>query len=160
MRNVDHTDLLILRELQRDATLAYADLAKVVGMSAASVHERVRKLRERGVIRRTTVDIDPSTVGRDVLAFVTLSADAWVGDASTGAALGLIPEVEGAYVVAGSASLLVKIRTATNEQLQQVLRRLHSLDGVTSTQSTIVLETFFERPLGLANEDEATPSAG
>jgi Lrp/AsnC family leucine-responsive transcriptional regulator len=155
-RQVDRIDLLLLRELQRDATAAYAELGKAVGLSAASAHERVRKLRDRGTIRATTVDVDPAAVGRDVLAFVTLAADAWVGDASTRTALEGIPEVESAYVVAGDASLLVKIRTSTNEHLQRVLRQLYALDGIIGTRSTVVLETFFERPTGLPGEDETS----
>jgi Lrp/AsnC family leucine-responsive transcriptional regulator len=155
-RGVDRTDLTILRELQQDATTSYADLGTAVGMSAASAHERVRKLRERGTIRRTTIDVDPSAVGVEVLAFVSVDSDVWVGDPATREALEAIPEVEGAYVTAGSGSLLIKVRTTTNQQLQRVLRRLYSLDGVTGTQSTVVLEILFERPLGLPDEDEAT----
>lgn len=144
---MDEIDLLILRELQRDATTSFANLAQVVGLSAASAHERVRKLRARGVIVRTSVEVDPAALGRDVLAFVTLASDAWVGDGPTRDRLAAIPEVEAAYVVAGDSSLLVKIRTSTNARLQSVLRGLHELDGVTGTRSTIVLETFFERPI-------------
>ena len=153
---LDATDFVILRALQQDATVAYAELGMVIGMSAASAHERVRKLRERGVIRATTVDVDPVAVGRDVLAFVSVTADAWVGDETTRDALTAIAEVEAAYVVAGNGSLLVKVRTTTNQHLQLVLRRLYSIAGVTGTQSTVVLETFFERPLGLPDADEAT----
>lgn len=156
-RGVDPVDLLILRELQSDATASYAELGTVVGMSAASVHERVRKLRERGAIRRTTIDVDPSAVGRDVLAFVSIAAEVWVGDATTREALGAIPEVEGAYVTAGSGSLLVKVRATTNQHLQEVLRLLYGLDGVTGTESTVVLETLFERPMGLPDEPETLP---
>lgn len=155
-RTLDTTDLVILRELQRDATVAYADLGKAIGMSAASAHDRVRKLRERGAIRGTTIDVDPVAVGRDVLAYVTLTAEVWVGDEPTRDALAALPEVEAAYVVAGNGSLLVKIRTTTNHQLQRVLRRLYGIAGVTGTQSTVVLETLFERPLGLPDADEAT----
>lgn len=147
---MDETDLVILRELQRDATRSFADLAKVVGMSPASTHERVRKLRDRGTIVRTSIEVDPAAVGRNVLAFVALSSDAWVGDAATRERLESIPEVEAAYVVAGDSSLLVKIRTSTNVQLQRVLSDLYDLDGVTGTRSTVVLETFFERPVSVA----------
>ena len=151
---MDRIDRLLLRELQQDATASYADLGAAVGLSAASAHERVRKLRDRGAIRRTTIDVDPSAAGRGVLAFVTLAADQWVGDAPTREALSVIPEVEAAYVVAGSASLLVKIRTSSNDRLQQVLRRLYDVDGITSTSSTVVLETFFERPMHLPDDEE------
>jgi hypothetical protein len=46
-----------------------------------------------------------------------------------------------------TASVLVKVRTATTEQLQDVLRRIYAIDGVSGTQVTVVLETFFERPV-------------
>ncbi len=103
------------RQLQADATQSYAALGQAVGLSAGSAHERVRKLRERGVIRRTTIDVDPAAVGRGVLAFVMLQANAWMGDPPTRDALAAIPEIQEAHVIAGSASLLVKIRTSTTE---------------------------------------------
>ena len=95
--------------LQHDATTSSADLAKVVGMSTASAHERVRKLRERGVIVRTTVEVDPASLGREVLAFVALSSVLGRRRADH-EVLAAIPEVEAAYVVAGDSSLLVKAR--------------------------------------------------
>jgi DNA-binding Lrp family transcriptional regulator len=146
---VDGIDRALLAQLQHDATQSYAALGKAVGLSAGSAHERVRKLRERGVIRRTTVDIDPVTVDRGVLAFVMLDADAWMGEASTRDALADIPEIQEAHVIAGDASVLVKIRTATTEELQAVLRRLFAVDGVASTRTIVVLESFFDRPVNV-----------
>ncbi|WP_331767342.1 Lrp/AsnC family transcriptional regulator [Embleya sp. NBC_00896] len=142
---MDETDRRLLALLQADATRAYAALAKEVGLSAGAVHERVRKLRERGVIRRTTVDVDPAAVGRGVLAFVLIESTAWMGDSS--ADFAAIPEIQEAHVIAGNASVLVKVRTGSTEELQDVLRRLYAIDGVGGTQATVALETFFERPL-------------
>ncbi|GIE85173.1 Lrp/AsnC family transcriptional regulator [Actinoplanes regularis] len=150
---MDGTDRALLAALQADATQAYADLGKAVGLSAGSAHERVRKLRERKVIRRTTVDVDPAAVQRGVLAFVLLQANSWMGDPPTRDALAAIPEIQEAHIVAGSASLLVKVRTATTEQLQAVLRRAFDIDGVTGTETIVVLETFFERPLNVLDQD-------
>ncbi len=152
-------DRALLAALQADATQAYAVLGKAVGLSGGSAHERVRKLRERGVIRRTTVDVDPAAAGRGVLAFVMLRADAWMGDRPTRDALAAIPEIQEAHIVAGSASLLVKVRTATPEQLQAVLRRVFDIDGVTGTETIVVLETFFERPLDVLGSGPADPPA-
>jgi Lrp/AsnC family transcriptional regulator, leucine-responsive regulatory protein len=149
---VDRIDRALLRQLQDDATQSYAALGKAAGLSAASAHERVRKLRERGVIRRTTVDVDPATVDRGVLAFVMLDANAWMGDAPTRDALAAIPEIQEAHIIAGPASVLVKIRTATTEDLQAVLRRLFAIDGVTGTQTVVVLESFFERPVDVHDQ--------
>jgi DNA-binding Lrp family transcriptional regulator len=138
---------MLLVELQRDAAQVYTALGRAVGLSAGAAHERVRKLREQGVIRRTTVEVDPVAVGRGVAAFVLVEANAWMGDSSVKAALEVLPEVVEAHVVAGPASLLVKVRTASTEELQAALRRLFTIDGVTGTQTIVVLESFFERPV-------------
>ncbi|WP_326947037.1 MULTISPECIES: Lrp/AsnC family transcriptional regulator [unclassified Amycolatopsis] len=140
-------DRKLLAELQRDAAQVYTALGRAVGLSAGAAHERVRKLREQGVIRRTTVEVDPATVGRGVAAFVLVEANAWMGDSSVKAALEALPEVIEAHVVAGPASLLVKVRTASTEELQAALQRLFTIDGVTGTQTIVVLESFFERPV-------------
>ncbi|MEV5126124.1 Lrp/AsnC family transcriptional regulator [Streptomyces decoyicus] len=142
---MDDVDRELVALLQQDATQAYAALGKAVGLSAGAAHERVRKLRERGVIRRTTVDVDPAALGRGVLAFVMVESSAWMGDSA--AAFLAVPEIQEAHVIAGSASVLVKVRTATTEGLQDVLRRLYAIEGVSGTQAIISLETFFERPV-------------
>lgn len=143
---MDDVDRRLLTELQRDATQAYAALGQAAGLSAGAAHERVRKLREQGIIRRTTIDVDPSAAGREVAAFVLVEANAWMGDAPVREALKALPEVVEAHVIAGPAVLLVKIRTPTTEDLQATLRRLYTIDGVTGTQTIVVLDTFFERP--------------
>ncbi|GLZ75214.1 transcriptional regulator [Actinorhabdospora filicis] len=144
---MDDIDRRLIAELQRDASASYATLAAAVGLSTASAHDRVRKLKERGIIRRTTVEVDPAALGRGVLSYVLIDANAWMGDASTGDALAALPEVEEAHIIAGAGTLLVKVRTATTQDLQGVLRRLYEVPGVASTQSIVVLETFFERPV-------------
>ena len=146
---MDDIDRVLLAQLQKDATQAYAALGAAAGLSAGSAHERVRKLRERGVIRKTTVDVDPAAVGRGVLAYVMVNANEWMGDEATRVSLEAIPDIQEAHIVAGTASLLLKIRTATTEDLQSTLRRIFAVDGVTGTQTIVVLESFFERPLAL-----------
>lgn len=142
---MDPVDRELLFRLQEDATTSYAALGQAVGLSAAAAHERVRKLRERGVLRRTTVDVDPVALGRGVLAFVTVEANAWVGGQDTADALRALPWVEEAHVVAGGPSLLLKVRAESAPELQRVLRHVFDVDGVSGTTTIVVLETFFER---------------
>lgn len=144
---MDDVDRNLLALLQQDATTPYATLGQRVGLSTAAAHDRVRKLRERGVIRRTTIEVDPATLGRDVLAFVMLDGDSWMGGPATGAALCALPFVEEAHIVAGEASLLVKARVASTGELQAALRRLYDIDGVSSTRTIVVLHTFCDRPV-------------
>nr|WP_203687688.1 Lrp/AsnC family transcriptional regulator [Streptomyces sp. SID14515] len=157
-RVVDHIDRSLLAHLQQDATQSYAALGRAVGLSAGAAHERVRKLRESGVIRRTTVEVDPVAAGHAVLAYVMVDSVSWMGDAAEDFAA--LPEIVEAHVIAGSASVLVKVRTATTERLQDVLRRIYAIDGVSGTQATVVLETFFERPVPLeaTGPDPASPT--
>jgi len=143
---VDQTDRELLALLQQDATQSYAALGQAVGLSAGAAHERVRKLKASGVIRRTTIEVDPAALGSGVLAYVLLDSDAWMGDAPTLETLKDLAAVEEAHIIAGPASVLVKVRTTSTEALQQTLRALHQVDGVTSTQTVVVLESFFERP--------------
>ena len=142
---MDDIDRRLLVLLQEDASRPYAALGQAVGLSAGAAHERVRKLRERGVIRGTVVDVDPVKIGRGVLAFILVDSNAWMGDSA--AAFAAITEIQEAHIVAGSASVLVKVRTATTEQLQDVLRRLYAIDGVSGTQAIVALDTLFERPV-------------
>ncbi|MFE9931761.1 Lrp/AsnC family transcriptional regulator [Streptomyces sp. NPDC005533] len=144
---MDDIDRALVLRLQQDAGQSYAALGTAVGLSAGATHERVRKLRERGVIRRTTIDVDPAAVGSGVLAYVMVDSNAWMGE--SGADFAAIPEIQEAHVIAGSSSVLVKVRTASTEQLQDVLRRLYAIEGVSGTHATVVLNTFFERPLPL-----------
>ncbi|NUR82889.1 MAG: Lrp/AsnC family transcriptional regulator [Nonomuraea sp.] len=141
---MDDIDRALVAELQRDAAQPYAVLGRAVGLSAGAAHDRVRKLRERGVIRATTISVDPVALGKGVLAYVMVGADAWMGE--SGPAFAGISEIVEAHVIAGEASVLVKVRTGTTEQLQDVLRRIYDIAGVTGTQAIVVLETFFERP--------------
>ncbi|WP_432044169.1 Lrp/AsnC family transcriptional regulator [Streptomyces cadmiisoli] len=150
---MDHIDRVLLAQLQEDATQSYAALGQAAGLSAGAAHERVRKLRERGVIRRTTIETDPAALGGAVLAYVMVDATSWMGDAAQDFVA--LPEILEAHIIAGSASVLVKVRTASTEQLQDVLRRIYAIDGVSRTQATVVLETFFERPLSPRTPEQA-----
>ncbi len=87
------------------------------GLSAASAHERVRKLRTRGVIQRTTVTVDPAAAGLGVLAFILVDAEGWMGDAETRDAFAAIPEIEGVHIIAGPASFVLKVRTDDTEDI-------------------------------------------
>ncbi|WP_432019259.1 Lrp/AsnC family transcriptional regulator [Streptomyces sp. 1222.5] len=150
---MDHIDRALLARLQQDATQSYAALGQAVGLSAGAAHERVRKLRERGAIRRTAAEVEPAAVGAGILAYVTVDSTAWLGD--SGESFAALPEILEAHVVAGSAAVLLKVRAASTGHLQDVLRRVYAIDGVGATRVTVVLDTFFERPVS----PTATPPA-
>jgi Lrp/AsnC family leucine-responsive transcriptional regulator len=141
---VDDIDRTLLGALLSDARTSYADLARLVGLSAPSVHDRVKRLERDGVLRGSTVDVDPKAVGLGVSALVGLQQREGVESDDVVAELQLIPEIEDCWFVAGDEAFLVKVRVADLDDLDRTLRVLRQVPGVTRTRTTVVLSTRFE----------------
>jgi Lrp/AsnC family leucine-responsive transcriptional regulator len=141
---VDDIDRMLIGLLQEDASRSYAELAARVGLSTGATHERVRKLRERGVIVRTTVEIDPAKLGRPVVAFVLIETEGWITD-DISAAVQRDPRVEDLHTVAGEANFIAKLRVADPAELQRMLRAFHEIKGVRRTRTMMVLDTYIDR---------------
>jgi DNA-binding Lrp family transcriptional regulator len=141
---VDATDRTLLSLLQDDAQLPYAELGRAVHLSPAAVHERVRRLRRDGVIRRTTVEVDADALGRHLLAFVEVDTEGWVTE-PLAEAVRDDPRVEEMHSVAGDTHFLAKVRVAGPGDLQDLLRDLYAVSGVRNTRTRVVLQTYVER---------------
>jgi Lrp/AsnC family leucine-responsive transcriptional regulator len=157
---LDPLDRRILKLLREDGRMSHAAIAKAVGLSGPAVHERVRKLEERGVISGYTVVLDPDEVGRPYAAFIMVTVsegDEYAADEPIVARICEERDVLEFHRVVGMDCYLVKVRTATNKDLERLLRRIRSIRGVARTRTTIVLSTELERPtLEVPVEDEAT----
>jgi Lrp/AsnC family transcriptional regulator, leucine-responsive regulatory protein len=145
---VDAIDRKILGLLIEDAGRTYAQLGREVSLSPAAVHERVRRLRASGVVRRTTVEVDADAIGRHVLAFVLVDSDGWVKD-ELFAATRTDPRIEEAHSVAGNSNFLLKVRVADPDELEDVLHDLYRVEGVVRSRTIMVLRRGFERGIGL-----------
>lgn len=99
MRNLDETDMEILRLLAEDGRRAYSDIGESVGLSAPAVSDRINRLREQDVIRRFTVDIDRSKLRGGTAVLVDLRPDPTAVEA-TRAALAGTDAVERLYTTA------------------------------------------------------------
>jgi Lrp/AsnC family leucine-responsive transcriptional regulator len=140
---LDRRDLAILGVLQRDARATYADVGKQVGLSPSSVHQRVRKLEQSGVIRGYRATVDPEALGLQVTALVSaMPLDPKQAD-DLPERVQELPEVEACYSVAGEANYVLKVRTSTTVALEDLLRTIREKAGV-QTRTTIVLSTPFE----------------
>lgn len=144
---LDETDSAILRSLQADARTTLARVGEAAGLSASSVHERIRRLQRDGVIRGWTLELDPRAVGRPVTAFVGVEADVTGG--TLAARLRQRPEVDECHSVAGDLSFFLKVRAADTEALLVLVDWIKELPGVRATRTTIVLKIEFERQLWL-----------
>lgn len=141
---LDAVDRRLLSLLAQDATLTYAELGQRLNLSAPAVHERARRLREAGVIRRTAAVLDPDRVGKPLLAFVHVDTDGW-GKSPAMMALAGLPEVEEIHSVAGDACLILKVRSAGPGALEDVLARIYAVPGVKGTRSYVALRSYLER---------------
>ena len=144
---LDERDLAIVSALQEDARATYADVAQRVGLSASAVHDRVRKLEQAGVIKGYRAIVDPQGVGLLVTALIAATPLDPRQPDDLPERLADLPEVEDCYSVAGEASYILKVRTRTTGELEDLIRRLREKAGV-ATRTTVVLSVPFEdRPL-------------
>jgi Lrp/AsnC family leucine-responsive transcriptional regulator len=144
---VDRKDLAILAALQEDARATYAEVGKRVGLSPSSVHDRVRKLEEREVIRGYGAVVSPEALGLAVTALVSVSPLDPKQPDDLPDRVQELPEVEDCYSVAGAENYVLKVRTRTPADLEDFLRRLREKAGV-QTRTTVVLSIPFEhRPV-------------
>lgn len=144
---LDERDLAIVAALQEDARATFADVGARVGLSASAVHDRVRKLERQGVVRGYRAVIDPPAIGLLVTALIEASPlDPQQPDDLPERIRGF-PEVEDCLSVAGDANYVLKVRTKTTGDLEDLIRRLRERAGV-RTKTTIALSIPFEgRPL-------------
>ncbi len=142
----DEIDVQILQLLQENARINNADIARQVGMAPSAVLERLRKLEKKGILLGYETRLEPHAAGLGLLAFVMVRSHEQAFDESVGLALSKLPEVLEVHNVAGEDCYLLKVRVPSPEALGRLLReRFLAIPGVTSTRSTIVLETFKEQ---------------
>jgi len=144
---LDKRDEAILAALQRNGRATFAEIGKEVGLSPSSVHERIRKLEQAGVVRGYRAEVDPESVGLFVTALVSvMPLDPKQPDDLPQQVLEF-SEVEDCHSVAGDENYILKVRTRTTAELEDFLRRLREKAGV-QTRTTVVLSTPFEhRPI-------------
>jgi Lrp/AsnC family transcriptional regulator, leucine-responsive regulatory protein len=155
----DVLDRQILRLLRQDGRMSVASIAKEVGLSGPSVHERIRKLEQRGIIAGYTAVLEPRLLNRPHVAFVmvTLSeGNEFAIDDPIVARICEEPDVLEFHRIAGEDCYLIKVRSATNKDLEELLRRIRKIRGVARTRTTIVLSTELERPSIEVPSDEET----
>jgi Lrp/AsnC family leucine-responsive transcriptional regulator len=144
---VEETDRKILMLLAGDGRMSFTDLGKATGLSTSAVHQRVKRLEQRGQILAYGATIDHEQIGLPLTAFVSITPiDASQPDDYPDR-LRDIAAIESCWSVAGDESYILKVRVATPSALEDLLGRIRAAANV-STRTTIVLSTPYEnRPL-------------
>jgi Lrp/AsnC family leucine-responsive transcriptional regulator len=144
---VEELDRHIVELLVKDGRMSYTDLGKATGLSTSAVHQRVKRLEQRGLILGYGATVNHAEVGLPLTAFISIRPiDPSEPDDSPDR-LRNIPEIESCWSVAGEESYILKIRVATPGDLEDLLARIRSAANV-ATRTTIVLSTPYEnRPV-------------
>jgi Lrp/AsnC family leucine-responsive transcriptional regulator len=129
--------------LSQDGRMSFTDLGKATGLSTSAVHQRVRRLEDRGVIKGYRAVIDHNELGMPLIAFISVTPLDPAAPDDVPDRLRDILDIEACHSVAGEESYILKARVSTPGDLEDLLARVRSSANV-STRTTVVLSTPWE----------------
>ena len=148
---IDNVDLKILNILMEDAKIPYTEVAKRVFVSGGTVHVRMKKLEEMGIVTGTTLKMDYSKLGFDVTCFMGIYLlksslyDSVVNN------LKEIPEIVKVHYTTGNYSIFIKIHCKDTRHLKDVLHdKIQKVEGIERTETLISLEESLNRHLSFS----------
>jgi Lrp/AsnC family leucine-responsive transcriptional regulator len=140
---VEDIDRQLVQLLVRDGRASFTDLARRTGLSVSAVHQRVRRLEQRGVLRGYTARIDAPEAGLPLTAFVSIKPIDPSAPDDAPERLAPLAAIEACHSVAGDESYILKVRVAGPGDLEVLLQEIRAAAGV-STRTTVVLSTPYE----------------
>jgi Lrp/AsnC family leucine-responsive transcriptional regulator len=140
----DPIDRRIAATLLRDGRATLKTLAEVTGLSVSAVQARVRRLESDGVIKGYAAIVDPETLGLPLAALIAITPLDPDHEYDIPERLAEVPEIEACHSVAGEDSFVLFVRVATPSALEHLIREIRRRTN-TSTRTTVVLQTFFDR---------------
>ena len=148
-------DIKILKCLEENGSINLDEIAKLTNISRSTIHYRLKKLRECGLIKRTIVELDSEAMGLDITAitFVNVVFNNNTAE-EIGKRLASISGVFSVYYVLGDFDFIVIMKAKDKEDLKRVLKEIHAIDGVVRTGTHFVATTIKEEKRLLVNYDD------
>lgn len=147
---LDNVDLRILELLMQDAKRPYTEVAKKVNVSQGTVHVRMAKMEEAGIIDKTSLRINYANLGYDITAFIGIYLEKSALYEKVLAKLKDIPEIVNIHYTTGNYSMFVKIHCRDTNHLKEVLHdKMQQVEGIERTETMISLEESLDRSLRL-----------
>lgn len=145
---IDNLDKQILQLLMKDVTRAYTDIAKELNVSGGTIHVRMKKLNEMGVVKGSQLLVNPSAVGYDICAFIGVYLERGSEYKEAVEQMRLIPEIVELHYTTGSYSMFAKLICRDTRHLREVLNeKLQTVTGVERTETLISLEESISRQI-------------
>ena len=153
--DIDKLDRQILSILMKDAKIPYTDIAKKLYVSGGTVHVRMRKLEELGIVKQANLMVNHDQLGYDISAFIGIYLDKSSLYKEVIAALKLIPEVVAAHYTTGNYSIFLRIICKDTEHLREVLsQKIQGILGIQRPETFISLEENIRRPIYILEDGE------
>ena len=138
---IDNIDLKILNILSEDAKIPYTEVAKRVFVSGGTVHVRMKKLEEMGIVKGTTLKIDYAKLGYDITCFLGIYLEKSSLYDEVVSKLKEVPEIVTIRYTTGNYNIFCKIHCKDTQHLRDVLHdKIQTVDGIESTETFISLE--------------------
>ena len=138
--DIDKLDREILGILIKDAKIPYTDIAKRLVVSPGTIHVRMKRMERLGIVKGTTLILDPSKIGYDMTAFVGVYLVKGSAYSEVIKEVNDIPEIVEAHFTTGEYSIFAKIVCKNTEHLRQVINdKLQPVSGVSRTETIISL---------------------
>ncbi len=143
---IDQLDRAILAKLTEDAKLPYTDIAKELFVSSGTIHVRMKKLENMGIVKGANLKVDYHKLGYDITAFLGIYLDKSSLYDDVARQLAEIPEIVDAHYTTGLYSIFVKIICKDTFHLRQVLHdKIQNVSGIQRTETFISLEQSISR---------------
>lgn len=147
---LDHLDTQILSILMNDASIPYTEIAKKLEVSGGTIHVRMKKMEELGIIKSANLTIDPQKIGFDVCAFLGIYLEKGSQYHHAVEQLKLIKEVVELHYCTGAYSMFAKIICRDTNHLRAVLNEgIQAVKGIQRTETIISLEESIKRQISL-----------
>jgi len=144
--NLDKLDYQIIHEMMETAEVSYADLGKKLFVSGGTIHVRIKKLEELGIVKGTKLSVDLKALGYDVIAFIGIYLEKSSMYDSVANELRSIPQITRLNYTTGNYSMFAEIVCRDINQLRFVLHdELQKIKGIERTETFISLEESFNR---------------
>jgi len=152
---LDKTDLSIISMMLEDAKTSYADIGKELHVSGGTVHVRLKKLTEMGVITGSKLKVDFTKLGYDVIAFVGIFLEKSQYYSQVIDSLNGIPEVVSAHYTTGNYSIFARLICRDTDHLREILStKVQQIEGIQRTETFISLEESINRPPTVITKEE------
>lgn len=145
--DIDEVDLALLERIEADYDVNLDTLAEELGLSRSAVHYRLDKLKQRGVVTGVSADLDPTSLGLDMVAITEVSVTHEKGySENIGSDLAALDGVEQVYYTMGDVDFVVVSRVQNRSQMNDVIERMVAVEGVDETSSRFVMDEIETAP--------------